>query len=127
MRMRSELSLQEFHSSERRACLRDLHLEEHFRALDLRRADAVFSLGSPSFNSLGKLLRIAGPDQRQRVQNLLFGGAWSYDPSAGIFETAPILRYSACWKRSDPKTESWWAHQDLNLEPTDYESAALTN
>ncbi len=21
----------------------------------------------------------------------------------------------------------WWAHQDLNLEPTDYESAALTN
>ena len=22
--------------------------------------------------------------------------------------------------------ESWWAHQDLNLEPTDYESAALT-
>jgi hypothetical protein len=20
----------------------------------------------------------------------------------------------------------WWAHQDLNLEPTDYESAALT-
>jgi hypothetical protein len=23
--------------------------------------------------------------------------------------------------------EFWWAHQDLNLEPTDYESAALTN
>jgi hypothetical protein len=22
---------------------------------------------------------------------------------------------------------NWWAHQDLNLEPTDYESAALTN
>ena len=22
--------------------------------------------------------------------------------------------------------ERWWAHQDLNLEPTDYESAALT-
>ena len=21
---------------------------------------------------------------------------------------------------------TWWAHQDLNLEPTDYESAALT-
>ena len=21
----------------------------------------------------------------------------------------------------------WWAHQDLNLGPTDYESAALTN
>ena len=25
------------------------------------------------------------------------------------------------------RTLGWWAHQDLNLEPTDYESAALTN
>jgi hypothetical protein len=25
------------------------------------------------------------------------------------------------------RSKSWWAHQDLNLEPTDYESAALTN
>ena len=25
------------------------------------------------------------------------------------------------------QTLEWWAHQDLNLEPTDYESAALTN
>jgi hypothetical protein len=24
------------------------------------------------------------------------------------------------------KTENWWARQDLNLGPTDYESAALT-
>ena len=23
--------------------------------------------------------------------------------------------------------EGWWAHQDLNLGPADYESAALTN
>ena len=23
--------------------------------------------------------------------------------------------------------DGWWAHQDLNLGPTDYESAALTN
>jgi hypothetical protein len=25
------------------------------------------------------------------------------------------------------QSPAWWAHQDLNLEPTDYESAALTN
>jgi hypothetical protein len=29
--------------------------------------------------------------------------------------------------RSVYSREIWWAHQDLNLEPTDYESAALTN
>jgi len=23
--------------------------------------------------------------------------------------------------------QGWWAHQDLNLEPTNYEFAALTN
>jgi hypothetical protein len=27
---------------------------------------------------------------------------------------------------TDRKTLSWWARQDLNLGPTDYESAALT-
>src|SRR5208283_5429260 len=25
------------------------------------------------------------------------------------------------------RKDGWWAHQDLNLGPTDYESAALTN
>ncbi|SPF47819.1 hypothetical protein SBA1_780007 [Candidatus Sulfotelmatobacter kueseliae] len=34
----------------------------------------------------------------------------------------PLLRQSSA--RVSPC--SWWAHQDLNLEPTDYESAALT-
>ncbi len=28
--------------------------------------------------------------------------------------------------RVGPLGPCWWAHQDLNLEPTDYESAALT-
>ncbi len=29
--------------------------------------------------------------------------------------------------QKDYLEDVWWAHQDLNLEPTDYESAALTN
>jgi hypothetical protein len=28
--------------------------------------------------------------------------------------------------KGNVKTENWWARQDLNLGPTDYESAALT-
>src|SRR6266496_2714771 len=34
-----------------------------------------------------------------------------------------------CWLAAEERenwTMAWWAHQDLNLEPTDYESAALT-
>jgi len=30
-------------------------------------------------------------------------------------------------KQGEEKKDDWWAHQDLNLGPTDYESAALTN
>lgn len=29
--------------------------------------------------------------------------------------------------KSKKNKESWWAHQDSNLGPTDYESGALTN
>jgi hypothetical protein len=54
---------------------------------------------------------------------------------------APNLRPGFCsvnaenwkgaWEDTGPLPPShlcifWWAHQDLNLEPTDYESAALT-
>ena len=30
------------------------------------------------------------------------------------------------WPEAGERLRLWWAHQDLNLEPTDYESAALT-
>ena len=29
-------------------------------------------------------------------------------------------------EKKQERTEEWWALQDLNLRPTDYESAALT-
>lgn len=38
-------------------------------------------------------------------------------------ETRPIYGFTHIRANSG----GWWAHQDLNLEPTDYESAALTN
>ena len=53
--------------------------------------------------------------------------------SALVTEKNPEKR--AVWKQivetetASPKgsRKDWWAHQDLNLGPTDYESAALTN
>ena len=53
--------------------------------------------------------------------------------SALVTEKNPEKR--AVWKQiiemetAPPKgsRKDWWAHQDLNLGPTDYESAALTN
>jgi hypothetical protein len=42
-----------------------------------------------------------------------------------------LMRFGATAfaRRAEPKRrrrEGWWAHQDLNLEPADYEPAALT-
>jgi hypothetical protein len=47
----------------------------------------------------------------------------------GVQETAlRKWRMALCWCEGAKENLRWlwWAHQDLNLEPTDYESAALT-
>ena len=44
----------------------------------------------------------------------------------GFGATAFALRACRAEARSRPVSEGWWAHQDLNLEPADYEPAALT-
>ena len=42
--------------------------------------------------------------------------------------TGPLRQWNDCRVRRlrENLRGLWWAHQDLNLEPTDYESAALT-
>ena len=37
-----------------------------------------------------------------------------------------VTRLRSWLASRSPKGEGWWALQDLNLRPTDYESAALT-
>ena len=42
-------------------------------------------------------------------------------------QSAPSDERLAVSKGTQNQGDGWWAHQDLNLGPTDYESAALTN
>jgi hypothetical protein len=59
----------------------------------------------------------------------------SYSPVAAVQSKESVRILSAMGQiprctvvaPSNSGEEVWWAHQDLNLEPTDYESAALTN
>jgi hypothetical protein len=37
-----------------------------------------------------------------------------------------LVMFFGLWEIESWMKLTWWAHQDLNLEPTDYESAALT-
>ena len=43
------------------------------------------------------------------------------------FEPLQVFFIQRLGRDEVEKMDLWWAHQDLNLEPTDYESAALTN
>jgi hypothetical protein len=38
----------------------------------------------------------------------------------------PNFKAASWWEEMNSISENWWARQDLNLGPTDYESAALT-
>ncbi len=46
-----------------------------------------------------------------------------YDDWTRPAQTRPVPDFSEITKA---EKSPWWAHQDLNLEPTEYESAALT-
>ena len=66
----------------------------------------------------------------------LLNGTWVLDPAACTYNPGKVLTCSQGGRRREKRADqlieksgdvrSWWARQDLNLGPTDYESAALT-
>ena len=60
---------------------------------------------------------------------------WAHQGEAGVSASAARRRLNARvsregWNspvRINTNEVKWWAHQDLNLGPIDYESTALTN
>jgi hypothetical protein len=53
---------------------------------------------------------------------LIWGGK-----QPGVSEPRNTLITETLVRFLDGVHKKWWAHQDLNLEPADYESDALTN
>ena len=63
------------------------------------------------------------------------GKCWAHQGEAGVSASAARRRLNARASREgwdspvriNTNEVKWWAHQDLNLGPIDYESTALTN
>lgn len=77
----------------------------------------------------GAITPAAGAERSSGGWVFVCGGIW-VAPAEGRLAAnampAQVGTHKQVW-RVGQEGEVWWAHQDLNLEPTDYESAALTD
>ena len=96
MRMQGELSSEEFEQA--KADLDDemYGIEEQLRAVTSRRdsADSFVRFAELQLVDIANAWRIAEPEQRQRVQNLLFDGGLDYSPELGILNRSNSSLYS---------------------------------
>lgn len=92
----------------------------------------LFARGSPreGFRDHGKIGRRC-PGLSAKKSEAAFGDRRSEGATVGVFKSARWHRYAVTSarvaSRQSPPQIGKWAHQDLNLEPTNYEFAALTN
>jgi site-specific DNA recombinase len=86
MRIRKELPREEFEQANAEFARNLYEIEEQLRIVALSRStsDSFIRFAELQFMDIGNAWRIAGPEQRQRVQNLLFEGGLDYSPGAGI-------------------------------------------
>jgi hypothetical protein len=71
-------------------------IEEQLRAVALGRdtADSFVRFGELQLVDIANAWRIAEPEQRQRVQNLLFESGLDYSPSLGILNRSNSSLFS---------------------------------
>jgi len=86
MRMRGELSRDEFEQANSDFTAEINVIEEQLRAVASRRdtADSFVRFAELQLMDTANAWRIAEPEQRQRVQNLLFEDGLDYSPNLGF-------------------------------------------
>jgi site-specific DNA recombinase len=96
MRMRGELSREEFEQANADFAAEIYVIEEQLRAIDSRRdtANSFVRFAELQLMDIANAWRIAGPEQRQRVQNLLFEGGLDYSPNVGILNRSNSSLFS---------------------------------
>ena len=95
----------------------------------------VTVLGHQLRRQRGQRILAHVPHQRLRVSRVAVGGCWALGwgdfgkivPEGVLTMVAIRLLQSRARVPPRQRKQRWWAQQDLNLQPTDYESAALTN
>ena len=97
LRMEGEISREEF--EEANAALRDkiCEIEEDIRSLASTSATAssFVRFAELQLADLAHIWRIASPEQRERVQNLLFEGGLDYSPKSGFLNHCKSSLFNA--------------------------------
>jgi site-specific DNA recombinase len=96
MRMRSELSREEFEQANANFAAEIYVIEEQLRTVASRRdiADSFVRFAELQLMDIANAWRIAEPEQRHRVQNLLFEGGLDYSPKVGILNRSNSSLFS---------------------------------
>ena len=96
MRMRDELTLEEFEQAKAALAIETYQLEEEMKAVESRlaTADSFLRFAELQLVDLANVWRIAGPEQQQRVQNLLFERGLDYSPNVGILNRSNSSLFS---------------------------------
>jgi site-specific DNA recombinase len=96
MRMRGEIDAQELEEQKARLTVEMYETEEKMRVVADAQAssDSFLRFAQLQLMDMRTVWEMAGPEERQRVQNLLFDGALSYDPNAGILNRSKSSLFS---------------------------------
>jgi site-specific DNA recombinase len=96
MRMQGELSREEFEQANADFAAEIYAIEDQLLAVVSRRdtADSFVRFAELQLMDIANSWRIAAPDQRQRVQNLLFEGGLDYSPNLGILNRSNSSLFS---------------------------------
>ena len=86
MRMRGEITAEDFEDAKAEHAVGTYDLEERMRSLDSQQAtaDAFARFAELQLVNIPNLWMLADPDQKARVQRLLFGAGLEYVPGTGI-------------------------------------------
>jgi site-specific DNA recombinase len=96
MRMQNELSREEFEQANVDFAAEIYAIEEQLQAVASRRdtADSFVRFAELQMMDIANAWRIAKPEQRHRVQNLLFEGGLDYSPNLGILNRSNSSLFS---------------------------------
>jgi site-specific DNA recombinase len=97
MRMDGEISREEFEEAKTAAQTAIYKIEEKLRFLEsnLATAESFGHFAELQLTDMAKVWRIASPEQRERVQNLLFQGGLDYSPETGFLNRSKSSLFHA--------------------------------
>ena len=115
MRARGEMNVEEYEHERAEVTVQIYEIEERIREMTPEHSVAQFvHFAQLKLVDMASAWKIAEPEQRQRVQNMLFNDGLDYSPERGILNRSNSSLYSML---ETMKPESGWLVGPPGLEP----------